>query len=82
MSSSEKVKAFAVSIIKIAEREGLSEEEFTSAIDMARKVIRRNPITSKCLDNVRFEPNALFQEIDIVEIIKTPRSVPTYRTGQ
>lgn len=67
MVSSEKVKNFAVSIIKIAEKHGLSEEEFTSAIDTARKVIRRNPVSAKCLDNVHFESNELFGEIDIVE---------------
>lgn len=63
MVSSKKVKNFAVSIIKIAEKHGLSEEEFTSAIDTARKVIRRNPVSAKCLDDVHFEPNELFGEI-------------------
>lgn len=67
MISNEKVRTFAISIIKIAENKKLSEEEFTSAIDTARKIIRRNPITSKCLDNIRFEENRLFGEIDVVE---------------
>lgn len=67
MVSNKKVKNFAVSIIKIAEKHGLSEEEFTSVIDTARKVIRRSPVSTKCLDNVHFESNELFREIDIVE---------------
>lgn len=52
MFLNEKAKVFGVSIIKIAEKEELSEEEFVSAIDAVKLIIRRNPVTSKCLKDM------------------------------
>lgn len=68
MKTSRKVRNFAREIIGIAEKKGLTEEEFTSAIDTARKIIRRNPVTSKCLEGIKLEPNVTFDEIEITEI--------------
>lgn len=67
MKTSRKVGFFAREIIKMAEEKGLTEEEFTSGIDTARKIIRRNPITSKCLDGIALEPNTVFDEIEVKE---------------
>ena len=68
MKTSRKVRNFSRAIIEMAEKSGLSEEEFTSAIDTARKIIRRNPVTSKCLEGIKLEPNDAFDEIEITEI--------------
>lgn len=35
----------------MAADKGMSEEEFTAAIDTARKMIRTNPISKDCLKN-------------------------------
>jgi len=72
MKTNRKVRNFSREIIRMAEERELTEEEFTSAIDTARKIIRRNPITSKCLEGIKLEVNNPFDEIDIVETSPEP----------
>ena len=72
MKTSRKVRNFSREIIQMAEKKGFTEEEFTSAIDTARKIIRRTPITSKCLEGIKLEVDNPFGEIDIVETSPEP----------
>ena len=51
MLKNKKVDGFIKSIINMAADKGMTEEEFTSAIDTARKMIRRNPVSKDCLRN-------------------------------
>lgn len=51
MLKNKKIEGFIKSIITMAADKGMSEEEFTAAIDTARKMIRTNPISKDCLKN-------------------------------
>lgn len=63
-----KTRNFVWKVIEMAEKEGLSEEQFAIAVDTAKKVIRRSPVASKCRENIKLEPNELFDEIEITEL--------------
>lgn len=65
MINNEKVKGFTKSIINMAADKGMSEEEFTSAIDTARKIIRRNPVSKDCLKDIKFSERNAFGEIEV-----------------
>lgn len=67
MKSDMTTRDFATLIISLAAKKGLTEEQFTSAIDTARKIIRRNPVSEKCLGGITLEADELFGDIVIKE---------------
>lgn len=65
MLKNKKVEGFIKSIINMAADKGMTEEEFTSAIDTARKMIRRNPVSKECLQNTVLSDDNVFNEIEV-----------------